>query len=378
MALDLFNELFNDLDDVEVVDEDDVSPSTDSDENSTPSSTDLDLLLSSSTKYKDNSEKGTLSSQLPLRLTSTYARQRPHSLERQVSLSPPPSRSRTSTAPLTDLDILLSFATEQTKQTRVSSSSPPRTPKHTRHLSHSPVRHVSSSPASTSRTHAASADSGIFVRTYNLPSRSDLVSLQTITILEHLKATVFVNGGNNNLVQINTRVNPSPQLILHGYVDQHLQMDEIVKRFHRLVKFVVELQTEYKKAMLNSIQALVDRMNKVRVEGKMKRIWNTFIAYVKDLLKEEADKLYTLYKDHIETLCRSLVVTGCIKMNVSYETELNDFNDSFTNKHSIDNSYEDIKQQAFKVFNADMKGKWKPEDVPDDKIASKVLGKQSY
>ncbi|CAF1258217.1 unnamed protein product, partial [Didymodactylos carnosus] len=338
-----------------VVDEDAVIPSTDS-----------DLLLPSPTQYTDKSEKDTFSSQLPV-LTSTYARQRPHSPELQVSLSPRPSRSRTSTAPLSDLDILLSSAAQQTNETRISSSSPPRTPKHTRHRSQSPVHHASSSLASASRTHAAA---GIFARTYNLPSRSDLVSLQTITILEHLKTTVSVHGGDNNLVHIDTILNPSPQWILHGYVNQHLEMDEIVKRFHKLVKFAIELEAEYEEAMLHSIRGLIDRMNKVRVEGK---IWNTFISYVKDLLKEEADKLHTLHKDHIETLCRSLVVTGCIKMNVSYETKLNDFNDSFTREHSIDRSYEHIKRQAFKAFNADMKKKWKPEDVQDDKIANEVL-----
>ncbi|CAF4618606.1 unnamed protein product, partial [Rotaria magnacalcarata] len=71
---------------------------------------------------------------------------------------------------------------------------------------------------------------------YDLPTRTDLVSVQTISVEHHLKTNIPIPcDGNNDFVDISTVIDPNPQWILSGYADQHREMKAIVQRLHQLV-----------------------------------------------------------------------------------------------------------------------------------------------
>jgi hypothetical protein len=207
---------------------------------------------------------------------------------------------------------------------------------------------------------------------YDLPSRTDLVSLQTNIILEHLKDMISLSDGNTDSVRIDTVVHPSEKWILYAYASQHAEMDTVVKRLHSLVKLTIESERIYHEVSVDSIKKLIENMH--AVDFKRQESWLFFITILEKMLKKELDRVCNMFKKRIETLCRSLVVKGCIKMENPYESELNDFTEYCLKDHSVDKSFERMKQQAFQVFNNNTKVNIKSEnDI--NRAADQVLGK---
>ena len=209
---------------------------------------------------------------------------------------------------------------------------------------------------------------------YDLPSRTDLIPLQTTvnTVLDHLKAHGHVSDADNNLVYIEAVGHSSTKCLLHNYEAQHTEMNAIVQRLHELVKLTEEQEKVHSHATTNSVKIFAASVMTIKRRGNNR--WDLFVSCLKDLLTIERDYVCENFKTVIENKCRSLVKDGCVRMISLYEKELKESTNNYLREFSIEKSFERIKLEAFRAFNIETKSLFKSENGADDG-AFKILGK---
>ncbi|CAF4107241.1 unnamed protein product [Rotaria magnacalcarata] len=191
---------------------------------------------------------------------------------------------------------------------------------------------------------------------YDLLTRTDLVSVQTISVEHHLKTNIPIPcDGNNDFVHISTVINPNPQWILSGYADQHREMKAIVQRLHQLVNETNEQEKRVERETINSANQLISKIWLAMKVGKNQKNGNRFIKCLNDLLNKQANHLLEDFKKSLHDKSRSLVEVGCIRMMVRYDDELKKLTESYLEKKVIEQSFEKMICAAYSEFNQMLK-----------------------
>ena len=223
----------------------------------------------------------------------------------------------------------------------------------------------------TSNSNNPTTVHGPSTRQYHLPLRTDLVSHRTTDVREHLTTIVPINPTvDTDLLYIETDDIPTPKWILHGYSAHHEHMEKIVDRMHHLVKITLEQQEQHSKVSVAKIRTFANNITAVK-EKKSGR-WYVYIEILRVLLQKERLAMNEKFKDHMENLCRSLVLTGCIKTERDYEKELNEATQLYLLHHSIGSSFERIKHEVFREFKQKVMSKTANDN---DANTNKILGK---
>jgi hypothetical protein len=226
---------------------------------------------------------------------------------------------------------------------------------------------------------AASTKIQLFEHRYELPTRTGLVSVQTISVEDHLKTTIPIpRDGNNDFVRISTVINPNPQWILHGYADQHKEMEAIVQRLHQLVNKSNEQENRVERETINSVKKLTFKIWSTMKLEKNKRNGNLFIKCFHDLVNKEVNHLLEDFKRSLHEKSRSLVEIGCIRTMVRCDDQLNKLTETYLEKQAIEKSFEKIKCAAYSEFNKKLKSEIIQQDNSTDRDVFKVLGKLLY
>ncbi|CAF3383941.1 unnamed protein product [Rotaria sp. Silwood2] len=209
---------------------------------------------------------------------------------------------------------------------------------------------------------------------YDLPTRMDLVSIQTISVEHHLKTNIPIPwDGNNDFVQISTVINPNPQWILRGYADQHREMEAIVQRLHQLVNETNEQEKRVERETINSINKLISKIWLTMKVEKNQKNGTRFITCLNDLLNRQTNHLLEDFKKSLHDKSRSLVEVGCIRMMVRYDDELKKLTETFLEKKVIEQSFEKMTCAAYSEFNQMLKSEILQQENGIHGDVSKVL-----
>ncbi|CAF4999182.1 unnamed protein product, partial [Rotaria magnacalcarata] len=209
---------------------------------------------------------------------------------------------------------------------------------------------------------------------YDLPTRTDLVSVQTISVEHHLKTNIPIPcDGNNDFVHISTVIDPNPQWILSGYADQHREMKAIVQRLHQLVNETNEQEKRVERETINSANKLISKIWLAMKVGKNQKNGNRFIKCLNDLLNKQANHLLEDFKKSLHDKSRSLVEVGCIRMMVRYDDELKKLTESYLEKKVIEQSFEKMICAAYSEFNQMLKSEILQQENGIHGDVSKVL-----
>ncbi|CAF2062912.1 unnamed protein product [Rotaria magnacalcarata] len=211
---------------------------------------------------------------------------------------------------------------------------------------------------------------------YDLLTRTDLVSVQTISVEHHLKTNIPIPcDGNNDFVHISTVINPNPQWILSGYADQHREMKAIVQRLHQLVNETNEQEKRVERETINSANQLISKIWLAMKVGKNQKNGNRFIKCLNDLLNKQANHLLEDFKKSLHDKSRSLVEVGCIRMMVRYDDELKKLTESYLEKKVIEQSFEKMICAAYSEFNQMLKREILQQENGIHGDVSKILEK---
>lgn len=241
-----------------------------------------------------------------------------------------------------------------------------------------PIDRVASSLPSHISSSAASTSNALFAHRYDLPTRMDIVSVQTTSVEDHLKTAISIpHDGNNDFVRISTVVNPNPQWILHAYANQHREMEAIVQRLHRLVNETDEQEKRVETEINDFVRKFTSRIWSAMKMENNKKNGLLFIRCLNDLLNEEANKVLEDFKKSLCDKSRSLVEVACVRRRVQYDDQLNKLAETYL-EQKLEKSLEKMKCTAYAEFNKQLKSEIIQQEDGTDHDASTVLGKVLY
>jgi hypothetical protein len=203
-----------------------------------------------------------------------------------------------------------------------------------------------------------------FSSEYDLPSRTDLVSVKPQDVCVHLNEIRVDEPVDIVVIQ-----NIPPRWRLNGHKMHHGEMKNIVKRLHVLVHCTVHQQEIFAHDIEFATEKFLTNISKYR-SMKTER-GGAYLNVLQNLLQdnEELNRAVT-YK------CHSLVVKGGIKNKDNWHSELNQYAKDYFQEHPVEQTFQRMKIEAFRTFVKQWKQKWKP--VKDDPQVEKVLGKLKY
>lgn len=201
---------------------------------------------------------------------------------------------------------------------------------------------------------------------YNLIMK-DYTPIQQKVVFDYLKSLKYPDKSEvkDNLITIDDISNSNKDghhlWRLKAYPMHHDAMGKIQERLDKLIS-ITQSQHEYynrvsKRIVRNLLGKCIKPVEKYIIGPKStKEHWKIYSNHLITLINDEREKLCQIFIERIRKKCKSLVDL-CIKNTSNLYQQLYDDTNDFIQQHSVLNSIETMKQNAFEHFVEDAKTK---------------------
>ncbi|CAF1398862.1 unnamed protein product, partial [Didymodactylos carnosus] len=207
---------------------------------------------------------------------------------------------------------------------------------------------------------------------YDLPSRTDLVSVKPQDVYAHLNE---IRG--DEPIEIGVIQNTPPRWRLDGHKMHHGEMKNIVKRLHALVHCTVHQQEIF----AHDIEFATDKFltNISKCKSMKTERGDVYLKIVQKLLQDNEKEAKEQFNRAVSYKCHSLVVKGGIKNEDDWCNELNQYAKDYFQEHAVEQTFQHMKIDTFRIFIKQSKEKWKCEknDAQVDQVLATGSGKSS-
>ncbi len=214
----------------------------------------------------------------------------------------------------------------------------------------------------------------------------DYTPIQQKVVVDYLKSLKYPNKNEqkDNLITIDDHSNPSKDghhlWQLKAYPMHHNEMENIHTRLDKLIEITQSQQEYHNRVSKRDVRDLLNKCIKP-VESHIVRStnnkdnWKIFSDYLIKLINEKREELCQTFCERIRKKCKS-IVDLCIKNVHNWQQQLYDDTKDFIRQHSVLNSIEKMKQNAFEHFVEDAKMK-SMQSVGQKKIEGRSIDVRS-